>query len=159
MEIRTVIKETPTGLIELIWNGAVSRIEFNTACLDSLGLCRAMCCRVRATFSIELEEDELERFQHRQHPARPGIWLLASKENSTACLYLDEEKSICTVHELKPRMCQRWHCSSGGEKEDRKIERRDGGWMLTPMRREEVELVQIEARKQNGTAIRSNAGT
>jgi Fe-S-cluster containining protein len=56
------------------------------------------------------------------------------------CIYLEDGK--CSVHQDKPKMCQQWHCSPRGEVNDSRIERRDAGWMLMPMRREEAQLIQ-----------------
>jgi len=148
---RTILKQTPSGTLDLVWDGALLRLEFNTTCLDSLPYCKGMCCRMRVGFSVELEPDEVDNYQTRKHPTREGVYILAAKEGNTSCVYLNDETSLCTIHERKPRMCRAWGCSPGTERDDLGIERRDAGWVLLPFRKEEAELVQLQlGGKQNG---------
>jgi Fe-S-cluster containining protein len=140
---RTLLKRVHSGRIELVWDGAFVRIEFNCSCLDALPFCKGMCCRQRVGYSVELEPDEVESFDTRPHPTRPGVRILRTKENRLDCVYLHSEKGTCLIHEEKPKMCRRWHCSPGGELDDEGIEVRDAGWLLMPMRKEEADLVQI----------------
>jgi Fe-S-cluster containining protein len=144
---KTVLKETASGPIEASFDGVMVRLEFNCNCLDAVEICRGMCCRQRVGFSVELERDELEKFQHRPHPTREGVFLVAATEDGLNCCYL-VEPGLCSVHRDKPRMCRKWHCSPGGEPEDRDLERRDAGWMLYPIRKEEAELIQIQLKEQ-----------
>jgi len=135
-----VLAVVDSGRIDMVWNGAFSRVEFNCSCLDALPYCKGMCCRLRAGYSIELEEDEIALFENKEHPTRKGVRILKSKEDGLNCYYLTKE-GLCSIHERKPRMCRRWHCSPGGERDDNTIERRDAGWLLMPLRREEVDLI------------------
>ena len=151
METRTVLKKLKStvqrpnsgGTIDLVWDGAFVRLEFNSSCISALPFCKGMCCRQRSGYAVELEEDELDKFEHKEHPHRPGVQILQTKAGGLDCFYLDSKTSMCTVHRDKPKMCQAWHCSPGGEKDDEKITRRDAGWLLMPMRKEEAELVQL----------------
>jgi Fe-S-cluster containining protein len=137
---RTVLRELNSGAIELVWDGVFTRIEFNCSCLEALPFCNAMCCRQRPGYSIELEDHELSKFAHKSHPSYPDIQLVQTAGNGLDCIYLEDGK--CSVHTDKPEMCQKWHCSPRGEVSDSRIERRDAGWMLMPMRREEAQLIQ-----------------
>lgn len=100
-----------------------------------------MCCRKRSGYSVELDADELILYQHRNGT-------LATKPDGMTCVYQDEVVGLCTIHERRPKMCRQWHCSPKGEMGDTEIERRDAGWMLLPVRKEEAELVQL--RRVNG---------
>lgn len=144
MRTQTIMQRTPSGTIDLVWNGVSLRMEFNCKCLDALPFCKGMCCRRPMGFSVELEADELWKFPHREHPTQKGVFILAVDEKTRACVYLDDETSKCKIHDRKPKMCSRWGCSPGTEKEDAGIERRDAGWALYPYRKEEEEFVQIQ---------------
>jgi Fe-S-cluster containining protein len=137
-----------SGSIDLMWNGQFASMELNCDCLDALPVCHGACCRLRIGYSVELEPDEVDKFEHREHPTRPGVIILASKPDHSSCLYLDDETSLCTIHERRPKMCRRWHCSPGGQLNDKEIERRDAGWMLLPLRKEEQEF--LLSRRQDG---------
>ena len=139
-EERQTLREVASGKIEIIWNGVFSRVEMNCSCLDALPLCHGMCCKNRSGYAVELEQDEIYFYQHRWHPTR-DVAILSVKEDGSSCIYFDDKKGMCTIHERRPRMCRRWHCSSGGQIDDKEIERRDAGWMLLPVRAEEAELV------------------
>jgi Fe-S-cluster containining protein len=144
---RTTLKQAPSGTVDLVWDGALLRIEFNCKCIDAVAFCRGMCCRKRVGFSVELEPDEFWKYKNREHPIHKGVFILESKPDESACFYFDEETSCCTIHDRKPKMCRAWGCSPGTEKEDAGIERRDAGWMLLPMRKEEADLIQIQQKK------------
>ena len=137
----TVLKQTESGLIQVVWNGVFASVQFNCACVDALSLCHGMCCTRRAGYSVELEDDELEKYQHKN-----GV--LAAKEDGMSCFYFDNEQGICSIHPNRPKMCRRWHCSPEGQKTDAEIERRDAGWMLLPVRKEEADFVSL--RRENG---------
>lgn len=140
---RTVIKETPSGPIELVWD-QLMRLEFNGSCMDMLSSCQAACCRYRAGWSVEIDKDEIDKYQCEPHPLKEGAWILASNKRTMECVYLDSETSLCTIHDRKPRGCQNWGCSPGTEKDDPRVERREVGWALTPLLKNEAELVQIK---------------
>jgi hypothetical protein len=144
---KTVLKETPSGPIEISFDGVMTRVEFNCKCIDAVEMCRGMCCRMRTGFSVELEQDELEKFKHRPHPSKPGVTLLAATEDGMQCTYL-KEPGLCSVHLDKPKMCRQWGCSPGTEWEDYTIPVRDAGWMLFPVRREEAAFIQIQMAKK-----------
>ncbi len=144
MEEKRTLVTVPSGSIDLVWNGALGLLQFNASCVDVLPYCRGMCCRIRVGYSVELEPDEVDNYQTRKHPTRNGVFILAAKEGNTSCVYLDDETSLCTIHERKPRMCKKWGCSPGTEIDDKGIERRDAGWALLPFRKEEAELVQLQ---------------
>lgn len=146
-ERRVVLQEVKSGLIESVSDGILTRIEFNCDCLDALSVCHGLCCRMRSGYSVELEADELDRYHSRPHPSRLGVTILAAKKDSLSCIYLDEEKSICTIHERRPKMCQRWHCSPQGQMGDKAIEVRDAGWVLVPLRYQEVEAIRQGVEK------------
>ena len=145
VEERTKIKKVKSGTVDIVWNGVFARMEFNCNCLDALKLCHGMCCRLRAGYSVELNEEECQRLENRPHPTRPEIRILAAKPNQLECLYLDAKTSKCTIHDTRPQMCRKWHCSPDGQLGDPEIEKRDAGWMLMPIRMEEV-----QAAKQQG---------
>lgn len=134
----TVLENSYSGPIQVFWNGVFSAVQFNCDCIDALHLCHGMCCTRRAGFSVVLEEDELNSFEHKN-----GI--LAAKPDGMSCLYLTE-RGTCGIYERRPRMCRKWHCSPKGQPNDFEIERRDAGWMLLPVRSEEAELVQLSMK-------------
>ena len=144
---RTVIKELKSGSIDVTWDGHFVRTEFNCSCIEANSICHGMCCRSKAGFSVELEEDEYYFYQHKFHP-RTRVPLLATTADGTSCIYLDAEKGLCTIHDKRPKMCRQWHCSPQGEKKDKEIVCRDAGWMLLPMRKEEAELYELSQKEK-----------
>lgn len=134
-ETTTVIEEPQSGRIAIVWNGVFTSVQFNCDCLEALKYCHGMCCRRRAGYSVELENDELLRYKNSR-----GI--LATKEDGMECFYLTEEGK-CSIHDSRPKMCRQWHCSPQGSKNDAEIVRRDAGWMLMPIRKEEAEFVSL----------------
>ena len=133
LESRITLQVVSSGTIDIVWNGVFSRLELNTSCMDALHLCHGMCCTRRAGFSVKLEEDERSSYLNTN-----GV--LASTPDGMACVYLKEGK--CGIYERRPRMCRAWHCSPQGQKDDDQIKRRDAGWMLLPVRKEEADFVQ-----------------
>lgn len=95
---------------------------------------------------MELAEDEVGYF-FTPHPAKPEVRILATKDDGLECIYLTEE-GRCGIYQRRPKMCRQWHCSPEGQMDDKEIERRDVGWLLTPMRKEESEFV--EYRRKDG---------
>lgn len=142
MEARTHLVQLETGSIDSVWNGSFLRLEFNADCLDALRVCHAACCRNRSGFSVELDEDELDKYETRPHPMNSAIRLLQVKPDTRACIYLDEVDSKCTIHEHRPRMCRAWACSPHCCSTDEEVQVRDAGWILEPMRREELSFLQ-----------------
>lgn len=137
-EDKITLATLPSGTIDLLYNGYCQVLQFNTTCMDALPYCKGMCCRLRLGYSVELEKDEEGKYLSRPHPTQPLVQILQAKESDYSCVYLDE-KSMCSINDTKPRMCKQWHCSPGGEPGDESITRRDAGWMLTPMRLEELQ--------------------
>lgn len=149
MEVRrTTLISLKTGLIESVTDGVLTRLEFNCDCIDAVSVCRAACCRTKTGYSVELEPEEFGRFLSTPHPTRPGIEILQKKVDGLSCIYLDDRTSLCTIHERRPQMCRRWHCSPDGQKQDGEIEVRDAGWLLTPLRKEEAEAVLLQLSKE-----------
>jgi hypothetical protein len=141
MDDRVSITNVPSGSVDLVWNGVFARIEFNCNCMDALPLCNGMCCRKRSGYSVELEEDELGFYQHRYHPIT-GAAILATTEDGMTCIY-HRIDGKCGIHNRRPKMCRQWHCSPQGALNDEEIVRRDSGWILNPVRKEETEFVQL----------------
>jgi Fe-S-cluster containining protein len=136
----TVLEQTAKGPIQIVWNGVFASVQFNTDCLDALHLCHGMCCRSRSGYSVELEPDEVDLYWHRQHPTSK-VPILQTKEDGS-CVYLTEE-GRCGTYKTRPKMCRQWHCSPHGQMGDAEIERRDAGWMLLPVRKEEADFVSL----------------
>lgn len=139
----TVLEQLKSGSIDVVWNGVFASVQFNCDCTDAVHLCHGMCCRRRSGYTVDLEISEYGRYRSDPHPTRPFVNILATKKDGMACFYLDEEKGSCTIYERRPKMCRQWHCSPGGSKNDVEIERRDAGWMLLPVRKEEADFVQL----------------
>lgn len=146
---RAVLREVPSGLIQIAFDGVLTRIEFNCSCVDALGTCTAQCCRTRSGYSVELEPDEVGRFRSRPHPTRLGIQVLAQAMNKLACWYLDQQTGLCTIYERRPKMCRQWHCSPQGQIKDEEIEVRDAGWVMTPLRSAEAAAVEAQLAMEN----------
>lgn len=131
--LRTVLRETPNGPIEIVMlNHEVLSLQFNTTCTDALPICKAICCRMRSSFAVQLEPDELAKFKHIQNPTTPGrpeLRILQSAPDGHTCTYLTPE-SRCEVHADKPRHCSVWHCSPGGKGDG--VKYRALGWALLP---------------------------
>jgi len=96
---------------------------------------------------VELEELEKGRYFSVPHPTRPGVEILDSWKDGSRCVY-QKENGLCSIHEDRPKMCRQWHCSPEGEATDKQIERRDAGWQLLPVRKEEADFV--ESRRVSG---------
>ena len=145
MEVRReVLRAVKTGTIEVVSDVVLTRIEFNCDCLDALPLCNAICCRMKAGYSIELEADELDSYKARPAPGKPGTLILQTAEDGLSCVYLNKETSTCTIHGRAPKMCRRWHCSPQGKKDDGEIDVRDAGWVFIPLRKQEAALIHIQ---------------
>jgi Fe-S-cluster containining protein len=132
----TVLEQTQSGPIAIVWNGVFASVQFNTDCLDALHLCHGMCCRRRSGYSVVLEPDELPLYQH-----KAGV--LAAKKDGMTCWYQEEKSGKCSIYQNRPKMCRQWHCSPQGQMGDKEIERRDAGWMLLPVRKEEADFVSL----------------
>lgn len=138
-ESRVTLLEVPSGKVEMVFNGAWTLLQFNVEdCREVLHLCHAQCCR---SFSIGLEEEEAHKFKTKPHPISKQPTLLRNDLN--VCNYLQEDCK-CQVHTDKPAMCRRFHCSPGGALNDKTITRRDAGWLINLVRKEEAELVQLQ---------------
>ena len=130
-EERQVLKEVASGKIEFVWNGTYSTLQFNCSCLDAIPYCKGMCCRLRQGFTVLLKDSEIPKYRSRPFPQNPQLRVLERSADGSACYYLDQEKSLCTIHGRHPEMCQVYHCSPGGKGET--VKYRDGGWLWTPM--------------------------
>lgn len=130
-EERQLLKDVPSGKIELVFNGLYSTLQFNCACVDALPYCKGMCCRLRQGFTVLLTTEEIPKYKHRPYPRQPELMILDNSPDGNSCCYLDQQKSTCTIHGGHPQMCKDYHCSPGGVGEN--VKYRDGGWMWTPM--------------------------
>lgn len=151
MEERRTLVELPSGKIEMVWTGVWATIQFNANCLDCLPYCKAMCCRV---FSIQCTPEEAQRFKTRPHPISKQPTLERNQFN--VCNYLQPDCK-CGVHKEKPAMCDHWACSPGCEPGNDKITRRDAGWLLNLVRREEAELVRLQLAENEDDASTFNS--
>lgn len=133
MEDRQVLKEVKSGKIELVYNGVYSTLQFNCHCLDALPFCKAMCCRQRQGFTVILTQKEAEakKYKTKQHPQSKGVQVLQADPTGQFCVYLDNDKNTCSIHEDSPWMCGAYHCSPGGLGD--RVKHRDGGWLWTPI--------------------------
>jgi hypothetical protein len=138
VEERRTLVELPSGKVELVWNGLWVLLQFNAKCVDCLPYCHAMCCR---TFSIGAEEDEAHKFRTKPHPITKLPMILRNDQN--VCTHLQKDCK-CEVHADKPKMCRRFACSPGTEIDDETITRRDAGWLINLVRKEEAEMVQLQ---------------
>jgi hypothetical protein len=131
MEMHEVLKEVPSGKIELVDNGVYSTLQFNCHCLDALPFCKAMCCRLRQGFTVMMTpNDDASKYKTKPHPQNPELKILQHDADGKQCTYLSD-KFECTIHTDSPWMCGAYHCSPGG-KGDR-VQYRDGGWIWSPM--------------------------
>lgn len=127
-EERKTIREVASGKIEVVFNGVFSVMQFNCACSDALPYCKALCCRLRTSYTVILQKDEIGKFKSKPHPHSPGLEIL--QDSGGNCTYLDED-ALCGVHEAgKPWACTAFHCSPEGKGEG--ITHRQGGWFLSP---------------------------
>lgn len=136
MEERKVLRKTPTGTIDIVWDGRFTLIQMNCSCLDALPTCKGMCCRWKSGYTVRLEDDETD-YRSIEYQ---GQRILAPDAQRQWCTYFDPMVSICTIHDRRPKMCRQWHCSPEGEKNDAQIQVRDAGWMLSPLRNFERNL-------------------
>src|ERR1019366_2045896 len=132
-EKRSTLVDLPSGKIELVFHveNGYSKLEFNADCISCLPFCHAMCCRLRQGFTVLLESDEIAKYKNRPFPRDPQLRVLDRSEDGESCVYLDADKSLCTIHGKHPKMCKSYHCSPGGVGEN--VKHRDGGWLWTPM--------------------------
>ena len=134
-----VLKKTETGPIELVEVKGELRLQFNCSCADALPLCKAMCCRMRPGWNVDILPEEKDKYETEYgltHQLEAKL-VLASIGNN--CTYLSNvPANLCSIHSHKPVNCKNWHCSPGGKGEG--ITRFGGGWRLSPT------LVQIDAK-------------
>lgn len=124
----TVIKDTPTGPIELIFDGQQLVLQFNCSCQDALPICKAACCRYRPFFNVSVSEDEKSKYLTQPNPDDDKMHIL--QHRGCNCVYLDE--SLCSVHQDKPSVCSSWHCSPHGVGEG--VTNRQQGWVMLPLK-------------------------
>lgn len=131
LEERTTLVETPSGKIELAFNGAFQVLQFNCECMDALPYCKAMCCRLRSGYHVKLLEGEKGKYESRPLKVRDpnGLHVLQTKKKDGSCVYLNDE-ALCRIHQTKPWACGVWHCSPGGKGDG--IRFTDQGWRLGP---------------------------
>lgn len=159
MEKRTLLLETATGKIESVANELMTRIEFNCDCLDALTVCNSICCRMRSGYTVELEDYEVSQYESRPHPSKVDVHILKVTPDGTRCVYLDPVKGTCTIHERRPRMCRRWHCSPAGKKDDAEIDVRDSGWVFIPLRKMEADLLARHLEEKWKSSTQSTTST
>ena len=145
---RETLRAVQSGLIQISFNGVLNRIEFNCNCMDALSICGAQCCRTRSGYSVELEPDEVDRFQSAPHPTRLGTQILKKSNDGLRCWYLDDERGLCTIYERRPLMCRQWHCSPHGQTKDDEIVVRDAGWTLVAVRKEEEAIITAQLQEE-----------
>lgn len=122
-----VIKDTPTGPIEIVFDGKQLVLQFNCSCEDAMPMCNAACCRYRPFYNVTVSEDEKSKFLTQPNPDNPELHILQNRNDT--CVYLKDCK--CEVHADKPSNCASWHCSPRGVGEG--ITRRQNGWVLLPL--------------------------
>lgn len=125
--------ETKSGPIELVKQGPVMLLQFNCSCEDALPYCKAMCCRMRMAYNVEITEEEAARLKG-MDAEKDGRKLKVLPVKDTVnwdCLYLTDE-SKCSVQNEKPSHCRNWHCSPKGNPNDESIKRRDVGFVVMP---------------------------
>ena len=117
-----------SGTIDLVevQNNALF-IQFNCSCMDALPYCKAMCCKMRPMFNVELKEGEDKKFSSLDTTKGKVLAIV-----NNYCNYLNEENK-CSIQKDKPSGCKEWHCSPGGIGED--IKTRAQGWLLVPTQR------------------------
>jgi len=119
------LKIVDSGTIDIVENEDKQYLQFNCSCADALPFCKAMCCKGRPRFNVQLMDGESEKFKSILHP-NGSLKIL--DHNAGSCCYLKDNK--CLVHDDKPEICGKWHCSPGGVGEGIKL--RDKGWVFTP---------------------------
>jgi len=134
MPAKTVIKNTPSGPIEIVFDGSQLTLQFNCNCQDALPICHAACCRYRPFYNVGLQPEEVEKYKTEQHTAEDSdLELTILQHEDNHCTYLNED-SLCEVHDDKPCACKEYHCSPRGGGPE--IQRRDGGWVILPLKPE-----------------------
>lgn len=127
-----VLKDVPTGKIEIVDQDGLMLLQFNCACEDAMPYCKGMCCRMRGVYNVALLPGEENKFKSEPHPKTPGLNIIASKQNKQmSCAYQDDSNGFCMVHNDKPVGCSKWHCSPEGG-DPMVITHRDGGWVMLP---------------------------
>lgn len=129
---RTILRQVPSGSIDLVFDGRQLIVEFNCECMDALPWCKAACCRYRPFYNVALKDDEIDKFENvapdEGSTHTSGMRVL--KHINGHCAYLNDD-SLCSVHNDKPCVCKRWHCSPNGG--DSNVETRGAGWVLLPL--------------------------
>lgn len=125
-----ILKEVPSGKIEIVNNGSQMHLQFNCSCEDALPYCKGMCCAYRPNFNVDLEVKEMGQFQTLYHHHMPGRMFLDYIKANGHCYAHDSSNGQCTIHPDKPKLCHEWHCSPRGVGEN--LTRRANGWLLMP---------------------------
>jgi len=82
---------------------------------------------MRQLYNVQLTEEEKHKFEHLTINGKPH---LSFDPTDMKCSYQDKVTDLCRVHEDKPSMCRKWHCSPHGVGEG--IEVRAQGWVMLP---------------------------
>lgn len=125
MTTKTVIRNTPSGPIQLVFNGSELILQFNCECMHALPICHAICCRYRPYYNVEVRPDEAIKYRSELNE-QLGLHVL--QHDNGDCVYLSND--LCQVNDDKPSVCQEWHCSPEGKGEFIKV--RKNGWVVLP---------------------------
>lgn len=125
----TVIKDTPTGPIEIVFDGKQLVLQFNCSCEDALPICKAACCRYRPFYNVAVADEEKSKFLTQPNPDNPEMHILQNRGDT--CVYLNGSCG-CEVHSDKPKVCGQWHCSPFGVGDG--ITNRQKGWVVLPLK-------------------------
>ena len=125
-----LVKQLPTGTIDLVTEEGLLKIQFNGPCQEMLPYCNAICCRLRPIVNTLLTPEEADRFDSEPHAVEAGQHVLSHREGHCAYLHAGNR---CLVHSSKPKACQQWHCSpSGVDEQGKPFPDTNKGWVLTP---------------------------
>ena len=120
------LKVLPSGTIDIeLRDDNLNVLQFNCGCTDAFPFCHAACCRNRGHYAAVLESDELKKYNYMWRFTTEGMKPVVASQDDGTCWYLTKDNK-CSVHEDKPKICGRWHCSPGG-----KGEIKDQGWILS----------------------------
>lgn len=122
---KLVIRDTPSGPIQLVFNGSELLLQFNCECQHALPICNAICCRYRPYYNAEVKPSELGKFKS-EYIETQQLHVLQHENGD--CVYLNDNS--CLVHNDKPDTCREWHCSPEGKGKGLKVKKQ--GWVVLP---------------------------
>lgn len=109
-----ILKEVPSGTIELQLGSDGVYLRFDCECVDALPYCQAQCCALIGTtvFPEELSNHLVSTSDVTTDNS--GRYVM-KRDSDGFCKCLDRQSRTCDIYENRPQTCRQYHCTRGAE--------------------------------------------